>query len=123
MKRGPLVQHVNKTSAKSRGTMTTILLSKSRARSNRSKNMVSIASGTVNQEQKYGEYRLVRRVRLMRRGESVRRKGSLPPRHGQANTVLISKPCRCRSSSLAVQGKECHNLLEYQTLIKPFMED
>ena len=22
-----------------------------------------------------------------------------------------------------LQGKECHNLLEYQTLIKPFMED
>jgi lambda repressor-like predicted transcriptional regulator len=63
MKVGPLVQHVNKltTSARSRGTITSVLRGLEK-------------QGTVKQEQKYGEYRLVRRVHLMRRGESVRRK-------------------------------------------------
>jgi penicillinase repressor len=58
MKLGLLVQHVNKSTNRSRGTIRTVL---SRL----------IKQGTVKQEQKYGgEYRLVRR---MRRGESVRR--------------------------------------------------
>jgi len=63
MKLGPLVQHVNKstTSARSRGTITTVLRRLKK-------------QGTVKQEQRYGEYRLVRRVRLVQRGESVRRK-------------------------------------------------
>jgi hypothetical protein len=63
MKLGPLVQHVNKstTSARSRGTITTVLRRLKK-------------QGTVKQEQRYGEYRLVRRVRLVRRGQSVRRK-------------------------------------------------
>lgn len=65
MKLGPLVQHVNKltTIARSRGTITTILRGLKK-------------QGTVKQEQKYGgEYRLVRPVRRVRQGESVRRKG------------------------------------------------
>jgi len=63
-KLGPLVQHVNKstTSTRSRGTIRTVLSGLKK-------------EGTVKQEQRYGEYRLVRRVRLVRQGVSTRRKG------------------------------------------------
>jgi predicted transcriptional regulator len=64
MKLGLLVQHVNQStrSARSQGTIRTVL---SRLKT----------QGMVKQEQRWCEYRLVRRVRLVRRGESVRRKG------------------------------------------------
>jgi hypothetical protein len=63
MKLGPLVQYVNKTtkSTRSRGTITGVL---SRLKK----------EGTVKQERRYGEYRLARRLRLLRSGESARGK-------------------------------------------------
>jgi predicted transcriptional regulator len=63
MKPGPLLQHVNKLirGTRSRGTITTVLRRLKK-------------EGTVKQEQRYGEYRLLRRVRQVRRGKSVRRK-------------------------------------------------
>src|SRR5205823_6658039 len=63
MKLGPLVQHVNQsaTSTRTRRTIRDVLYGLRK-------------QGTVKQEQRYGEYRLVRPVRLVRRGQSVRRK-------------------------------------------------
>ena len=63
MKLGHLVQHVNKLtkSARSRGTITTVL---SRL----------VEEGSVKQQQRYGSYSLVRRAHPMSRGVSARRK-------------------------------------------------
>jgi hypothetical protein len=69
MKLASLVQYVNKstTSARSRGTIRDVLFRLKK-------------QGTVEKERRYGEYRLVRRVRLVRRGESVRRHPAAAPR-------------------------------------------
>jgi hypothetical protein len=68
MKFGPLVKHVNKSTAstRSRRTIRDVLNGLRK-------------QGTVEQERRYGEYRLVRRVRLVRRGERVRREEILSP--------------------------------------------
>jgi DNA-binding transcriptional ArsR family regulator/predicted transcriptional regulator len=65
MKLGPLVQHVIALtkSTRSRSSIRTVL---SRLKK----------QGTVKQERQWGEYRLVRRMRSVRRGESAQRKAS-----------------------------------------------
>jgi predicted transcriptional regulator len=67
MKLGPLVQHVTKSTkgTRSRSSIRTVLSRLTK-------------QGIVEQEQKYGKYRLVRRVRAGRRGSGVRRP---KPRH------------------------------------------